>query len=225
MIIKKFGDDSSCYKWFERYALFQWRISEVIRDVIYQIDWVWWFFQSIHKFITNTWICLRNHQKIKHIPYRFPKKWISHEENNKSSSANPRIRWSHELWLIFCSPISEKKNRNPDCLEPSKRQLSHLCGPQCWSLSHGKMESRWVNDFSPATCYVYAYIMCMHICICMCILWFHVDILRENGWSRSMVQNKTLVPSWVCSPLPNKTTGNSTHRETVKALQFFRRKS
>jgi len=33
---------------------------------------------------------LRNHQKIKNIPYRLPKKWISHGENKKSSSANPR---------------------------------------------------------------------------------------------------------------------------------------
>ena len=35
------------------------------------------------------------------------------------------------------------------------------------------MESRWVNDFSPSTCYVYMHIcICMWLCVYIYILWF-----------------------------------------------------
>jgi hypothetical protein len=49
------------------------------------------YFKKNTPFSRYTWICLRNHQKIKNIPCRLTKKWISHGENKKSSSANPSI--------------------------------------------------------------------------------------------------------------------------------------
>ena len=48
-----------------------------------------------------TWHCLRNHQKIESIPYRFPKYWISHWENQTNKSSTRQIQ------------IFEKKSAKP----------------------------------------------------------------------------------------------------------------
>jgi len=77
-----------------------------------------WKFDNVY----NTWICLRNHQKIKNIPYRLPKKWISHGENKKSSSANPRICRMICLFksLFLIEPWTKSATQQPN---KSKKQF------------------------------------------------------------------------------------------------------
>ena len=82
-----------------------------------------------------TWHCLRNHQKIESIPYRFPKYWISHWENQTNKSSTRQIQ------------IFEKKSTKPTT-SPS-RSLGQVAWRSAWNeRSPGQS---WPPPDSPAS--------------------------------------------------------------------------
>ena len=143
--------------------------------MIYQIDWFWWIFQFINLY-QNTWICLRNHQKIKHIPYRFPKKWISHEENNKSSSANLRIRWSHFL-IDFLLTHFRKKTGTRTALNLQNASCAIFVDH---NVGHCPM-AKWSQDGSMTLAHPHAMYICIYVYVCDYV-YIYIMIYYDFMW-------------------------------------------
>ena len=110
----------------------------------------------------NSWICSRNLLKIKHIPYRLPKWWMSaYWKNKKSPSANQlhTLHFIHTLhasgifmfWVISYNNLITS-NQSTRAIHPQK--------------SHQSTQSPIINIhlYSP------------HVVVCYIIFWLVVDL-------------------------------------------------